>query len=111
MDKAQIKGLVTKIQNVTAEMEPEQLTAVFAAMREELKTRNITTTTNGKRGRPAIYASAQERCQAYEAKRKALIEERNASLIASGLPVPRRGRPTKNTLIVKPIPMVQVSEI
>ena len=111
MDKAQIKGLVTKITNVTAEMDPEQLTAVFTAMRNELKTRNVVAGTYGKAGRPAIYANAQERYQAYEAKRKAKIAERNASLIASGLPIPRRGRPTKNALSVKAIPMVQVSEI
>lgn len=99
MNNGLIKAAVTTIGKNVSMLTMEDLTAMRETIRAEIANRKPVKAGfpagTGKRGRPAKYATAEEKKQAIEAKRKQKMQERNAALEAEGKPIPKRGRPRK----------------
>lgn len=98
MNAGLIKGSMTTIRNNVSHIAYEDLLAMRDMIKAEIAERKPKASVSngtGKRGRPSMYATAQERKDAIERKRKEKLQERNAALIAAGKPIPKRGRPRK----------------
>lgn len=102
MNAGLLKGSMTTIRNNVSHIDYADLLAMRDTINAEIVARKPKASTSkgtGKRGRPSLYNSAEERKQAIERKRKEKMQERNAALIAAGKPIPKRGRPRKQLLI------------
>ena len=95
MNAGLIKGSMTTIRNNVTAISYDDLLAMRDTIKQELHNRKPVKAPCGKRGRPSIYNSLDERKQAIDAKRKAKLSERNVLLALEGKPIPKRGRPKK----------------